>query len=187
RGKVPKARKGRAKGAIEGRYLRVRRVQPQPIFEPVEPREQLLPLSETVAKENGSLIRLQRRLTERADGGCRFLLGWEAVARAAEGGLHDEDVRLRHLRRLGRAPRAELEITGVEQSPVAVLDQDLGGAKDMPGRVERDGRRTEAVRLPELDGAKARSGAAAEAHHRRGARSCDDVVVSPDMIGMGVR
>lgn len=154
-----------------------------------EAAEELLGFAEAVSKKYGRLFVLEGGATEGGDVGEDFFRRRKHVVRAAEGGLHDEDVGVRGGAGLGGEAGAEFEIAGVEErAVVGVGEEALGGAVDVAGGVERDGGvGRELFGVAEGNYSFAAFGGHAGAHEAGGAFGAEDFFVRREVVEVGVR
>src|SRR5207244_11542573 len=111
----------------------------------------------------------------------------EAIARPSEGRFHDESVGLQPFCRFGGFAAAQFEVAGVKQRFAFGLEKKLSGAKDMPGRQERN---IEIVDVPFFTERQHMLGSFCRQprlHKSNGALGDDDLRVRRDVVAMLVR
>jgi len=151
--------------------------------------EDFLALAEAVAEQDGRGADGESVAAEREEVGDDFGGGREDVAREAERRFHDERVGARGGAGFGGVAGQEFEIAGVEERAVlGVIEENLGGAVDVAGGVERDGAvGGELLGMAEGEdvlGALLRREAGA--HEAGSGAGAEDLGVARHVIGVGV-
>ena len=126
-GKFAVGREGEAELFVNLGELVGLRVEHHREFSGGEAAEEFLAFAEAVSKKYGRLVFGERGAAEGDDVGEDFFGGRKDVLRAAEGGLHDEDVGVRRGAGFGGEAAAEFEIASVKECAViGVREEALG-------------------------------------------------------------